>query len=200
MEAYIEGWTAGGRRVSPLAGTRITIGRHPSNDLCLEDDEELSRLHAVLERLGPSWVVRDLNSSNGTRVNGSLVSGERPLMDGDEIRVGSARLVFRTMEPQNLEATVGAEPPPNLTARERDVLLELLRPLISPGPFTQPASTREMAQSLVVSEAAVKQHLSHLYEKFGIHPGPEGRRQRLANQALGRGSVSLAEVRARFGA
>lgn len=199
MDAYVEGWTAGGRQVRPLVGTRITIGRHPSNDMCFEDDVELSRVHAVLELLGPSWVVRDLNSSNGTLVNGGLVSGERPLMDGDEIRVGGARLVFRTVEPLNLEPTVGAAPPPILTARERDVLLELLRPLISPGPFTQPATTRDMARSLVVSEAAVKQHLSHLYEKFGIHTGLDGRRQRLANQALGRGSVSLAEVRARFG-
>jgi len=51
----------------------------------------------------------------------------------------------------------------------------------------------------VVSEAAVKQHMARLYEKFGIHSGLDRRRMRLANEALRRGAVNLAEVRARFG-
>ena len=45
-----------------------------------------------------------------------------------------------------------------------------------------------------VSEAAVKQHLAHLYDKFGIYEG-DRRRVKLANEALRRGAVSLADVR-----
>lgn len=67
------------------------------------------------------------------------------------------------------------------------------------GPFSEPASTRDIAAALVVSEAAVKQHLSNLYDKFGIFTGTDRRRVRLANEALRRGAVSLAEVRAKFG-
>jgi DNA-binding CsgD family transcriptional regulator len=45
----------------------------------------------------------------------------------------------------------------------------------------------------VVTEAAVKQHLSRLYDKFGIFD-QEGRRARLANEAIRRGAVSTAEI------
>jgi DNA-binding NarL/FixJ family response regulator len=47
----------------------------------------------------------------------------------------------------------------------------------------------------VVSEAAVKQHLAHLYDKFGISDGGERRRVRLANEALRRGAVTIALLR-----
>ena len=59
--------------------------------------------------------------------------------------------------------------------------------------FREPASIRQIAGDLVVTEAAVKQHLSRLYDKFGIHER-EGRRARLANEAIRVGSVSTAEL------
>ena len=61
--------------------------------------------------------------------------------------------------------------------------------------FSEPASTRDIAKALSVSEPAVKQHLLRLYDKFGIYEGGERRRVRLANEALRRGAVNLAEVR-----
>jgi len=81
----------------------------------------------VVELVGPSWAVRDLGSRNGTRVNGDLTSGDRLLRSGDELLVGSTRLVFRLSEETAYDVTVGADPPPQLTPRERDVLLELFR-------------------------------------------------------------------------
>ena len=54
---------------------------------------------------------------------------------------------------------------------------------------------QEIADALVISEAAVKQHLAHLYDKFGIHGGGERRRVRLANEALRRGAVTIAGLR-----
>jgi DNA-binding CsgD family transcriptional regulator len=53
-----------------------------------------------------------------------------------------------------------------------------------------------MATRLSISEAAVKQHLGHLYDKFEIYGEGDRRRVRLANEALRRGAVSLADVRA----
>jgi len=199
MQAYLEQWTTAGRVVRPLDGVQLTIGRHASNDVSLDGDAEVSRVHAVLELVGPTWVVRDLASRNGTRVNGELITGDRPLRVADEILVGSTRLVFRAAEQTAYDVTVGAEPAPQLTPRERDVLMELFRPTATPGPFSEPAGTREIAAALVVSEAAVKQHLARLYDKFEIHAGLDRRRMRLANEALRRGAVNLAEVRARFG-
>src|ERR1700727_3791641 len=75
---------------------------------------------------------------------------------------------------------------PELTRRELDVLAALCRPALSDDAFVIPATAREIAGDLVVTEAAVKQHLVRLYAKFRV---PEGlnRRTRLANQAIGLG-------------
>ena len=79
--------------------------------------------------------------------------------------------------------------PPDLTRRERDVLAALCQPLSRGAAFTEPASIHCIADTLGVSEAAVKQHLAHLYDKFGIFEGDERRRVRLANAALSEGVV-----------
>ena len=73
---------------------RVTVGRLPASDVPLPWDEEASRSHAELRRLGDEWMVVDAGSLNGTRVNGERVS-RRALRDGDEIQVGSATLLFR---------------------------------------------------------------------------------------------------------
>ena len=104
------------------------------------------------------------------------------LKPGDELRVGGTRLVYRSDHPPGGgTGTQASEPPPELTRREREVLVVLCRTVLAGEAFTEPASIREIADALVVSEAAVKQHLGHLYDKFGIHGGGERRRVRLAN-------------------
>ena len=60
--------------------------------------------------------------------------------------------------------------------------------------FTEPASTRAIAEELVITQAAVKQHLGNLYDKFGVAADDDHRRARLANEALRRGAVSLSEL------
>jgi DNA-binding CsgD family transcriptional regulator len=195
MGGYLEVWTAAGRELVALEAGRLTLGTDPANDLVLPADPTLSRLHAALERYGAGWCVRDLDSRNGTFVNGRRILGERPLRPGDELRVGATRLVYRSDEPAGGQATQASDPPPELTRREREVLLVLCRTVLDGAAFTEPASIREIADALVVSEAAVKQHLAHLYDKFGIHGGGERRRVRLANEALRRGAVTIAALR-----
>jgi DNA-binding CsgD family transcriptional regulator len=118
-----------------------------------------------------------------------------PPAPGDELRVGATRLVYRSDQPAGGKATQASEPPPQLTRREREVLLVLCRTVLAGAAFTEPASIREIADALVVSEAAVKQHLGHLYDKFGVHGGGERRRVRLANEALRRGAVTITDLR-----
>lgn len=81
----------------------------------------------------------------------------------------------------------------NITRRERDVLLALCRPAASAELFVEPASVREMAHALAVTDAAIKQHLLNLYDKFGIADGGERRRVALARAALQTGVVDLPE-------
>jgi DNA-binding CsgD family transcriptional regulator len=195
MGAYLEVWTPGGRELVTLEAGRLTLGTDPANDLPLPADPTLSRLHAVLERYEAGWCVRDLDSRNGTFVNGERVWRERPLRPGDELRVGATRLVYRSEEPAGGNRTQASEPSPEVTRREREVLVVLCRTVLGGAAFTEPASIREIADALVVTEAAVKQHLAHLHDKFGIHGGGERRRVRLANEALRRGAVTMAGLR-----
>jgi predicted transcriptional regulator len=70
----------------------------------------------------------------------------------------------------------------------------LCRPLVSEDPFPEAISVRQMAQELFVTEAAIKQHLQNLYDKFAI-PTEGERRVRLANEAIRRGAITIAMLR-----
>jgi FHA domain len=172
----------------------MTVGTLESNDVVVDADG-VSRVHAVFERFGDAWCVRDLDSRNGTFVNGGRIIGERALHSGDEIVLGRLRLLFRGPARGNETAAIAEAPP--LTQRERDVLLALCRPLLTGDAFTEPASIRAIAAELVVSEAAVKQHLSRLYFKFDVATEGVRRRVRLANEAVSTGAVKLSDLRPR---
>jgi pSer/pThr/pTyr-binding forkhead associated (FHA) protein len=178
-----------------LAADRTTVGKAAENDIALTEDPTASHLHAILERFPAGWCVTDLGSSNGTRVNGERIWSSRRLRHGDEIRLGQTRLIFRDPVSAGGSQTEVEDAPPALTARERDVLVALCRPLLDRDMFTEPTSTRVIAENLVITQAAVKQHLVNLYDKFGVAADDTNRRSRLANEALRRGAVSLTELR-----
>jgi hypothetical protein len=194
-QAEVEIWRLSGRSVVTLEGARVTVGKARENTIALEDDPTLSRLHAVLERFDAGWCVSDLGSSNGTFVNGERIWSSQRLRHGDELRVGQTRLLFRNSADVGFTATAADEGPPLLTPREHDVLVVLCRPLLDRDMFTEPASVREIATELVISEAAVKQHLVNLYAKFGVQDAAQHRRSRLANEALRRAAVTLTDLR-----
>jgi hypothetical protein len=173
----------------PLREEVTTVGRGRSVDIHLADPS-VSRLHAEIVRRGPYTYVSDLGlSRNGTRVNGRLVA-RRVLEDGDVLSFGSARCRVFGLVAEELAAEVELRRPaaPELTRREQDVVTSLCRPALSDEAFVAPATAREIAADLVVTEAAVKQHLLRLYQKFRI---PEGanRRVRLANEVVALGLV-----------
>ena len=81
----------------PVEGTSLaldaiaTIGRDVNNAIVVED-QFASAEHAILTFRGRAWYVEDLESTNGTFVNGSPVQGVSPLGFGDVIQVGQVRL------------------------------------------------------------------------------------------------------------
>lgn len=172
-----------------LTAEVTTIGRGEGVDIVL-DDPSVSRLHAELVRRGTHVYVSDLGlSTNGTRVNGRPV-GRRVLLDGDVVAFGAARtritgvgqeVVDDTKELRRMSA-------PDLTRRECEVLSSLCRPALLQDAFVAPATAKDIAEELVVTEAAVKQHLLRLYVKFKISEGVN-RRARLANEVISSGVV-----------
>jgi FHA domain-containing protein len=77
----------------PLNSAPVTVGRGGQNDLVLNGDEFASARHARIELRGDGVWVQDLESTNGTFVNGSRVAGAQRLGAGDVLRVGETDLV-----------------------------------------------------------------------------------------------------------
>jgi len=77
----------------PLAGKVFTVGRLPECSIPL-NDANVSRRHAEFRAAGRNFVIADLGSTNGTKVNGTRVQGEQVLRDGDIISFGGTHIRF----------------------------------------------------------------------------------------------------------
>jgi hypothetical protein len=174
----------------PLRDDVTTVGRGAGVDIAL-DDTSVSRLHAEIVRRGPHYYLSDMGlSMNGTRVNGRPV-GRRVLAQGDVLSFGAARMRAGGLAEDRVESdTVELRriSAPDLTRRELEVLTALCRPALQQDAFVAPATAKEIADELFVTEAAVKQHLLRLYQKFRIDEGVN-RRARLANEVISAGVV-----------
>ena len=78
----------------PGSGVRFTIGRTRDCDLCLTD-LSVSRMHALLVRREDGWVLSDLGSHNGTRLNGWLVREAVRVRAGDRVEFGSMAFIIQ---------------------------------------------------------------------------------------------------------
>jgi len=78
----------------PLNSAPVTVGRGGQNDLVLTGDEFASARHARIEARPDGVWVQDLDSTNGTYVNGSRVIGAKLLVEGDILRVGETDLLI----------------------------------------------------------------------------------------------------------
>ena len=175
---------------------RIVIGRRSACELPLSWDERVSRVHAVLERLGGDWCIRDDGlSRNGTFLNGERVQASRALADGDVIAIGHTHLTFRAAATSLLMTRAGSGSAAiSVTPAQRRVLVALCRPLLQNPPSAAPASNREIADELVVSVETVKSHLGALFERFGLQE-PSRNRAELARGTIRLGLVSERDVR-----
>ncbi|MGJ8668607.1 MAG: FHA domain-containing protein [Oceanococcus sp.] len=88
-----------GRKIAEteLSKERITIGRHPSSDIELKDDKAVSGRHAAIITIMKDSFLEDLDSTNGTMVNGRQV-GKHPLSNGDTIQIGRHTLKYEGEE------------------------------------------------------------------------------------------------------
>mgnify|MGYP001589271287 FL=1 len=75
-------------------GDIVSIGRNSTQTIQLLD-RLCSKEHALIRRQGGSYTIRDLGSRNGTFVNSRGVTSDIPLVEGDEITIGSTTLIFR---------------------------------------------------------------------------------------------------------
>jgi predicted component of type VI protein secretion system len=165
--------SAGGAapRSVPLAGERTVVGRSPEADLQL-DDEAVSWNHLEIERRGQVLMATDLDSRNGTALNGEPLDRPRRLRDGDTLIVGGHRLEISGggASPTPVAATVAAgEPGVALNEEERATAAALVAPYRSEGAFAgRPATRAEIAAELHVSERTAQRRLDALAAKLEV--------------------------------
>jgi DNA-binding CsgD family transcriptional regulator len=174
---------------------QLSIGRRPSVDVVLDWDDQVSRVHARLERVEGDWtVVDDGLSRNGTFVNGERIFGRRRLSDGDTLRFGSTTMMFRSPQAEVVAGTMLAGDNPaavELSSGQRRVLVALCRPYKDGAAFASPATNQQIAEELFLSVDAVKTHLRVLFAKFGIERLPQNqKRTRLVERAFLSGVIS----------
>ncbi len=114
----------------------MTIGRHPEN-LVVISDPASSRRHCVIERNGNGWRLRDLNSSNGTRLNGLVIETCR-ILPGDIVTIGGTWIVL-VAPAANMSDS--ATPPESVMDDDEEVVEEM-----------DLAAVEELAEELSESE------------------------------------------------
>ena len=96
-----------------LAKEKISIGRSEDNDITLPDPFS-SGHHALICPSNGGYAVRDNGSKNGTFLNGKKVQGEAELKKGDEVLIGSTRIIYDKELSTNVEVTEMASPARNI--------------------------------------------------------------------------------------
>jgi predicted component of type VI protein secretion system len=158
-----------------LPAGRTVVGRDPEADVCI-DDEAVSWHHLEIESRGGVLMATDLDSRNGTALNGEPLDRSRRLRDGDVLTVGDNRLEVSDATPGRGGATVPASAPAvALSEEERSTAAALVAPYRSEGAFAgRPATRAELAEALHVSERTAQRRLDALAAKLEIS-GDAGR-------------------------
>jgi hypothetical protein len=176
---------------------RVTIGRDPEADVSLAGDAEVSRAHALIERVGQEWTfVDDGLSRNGSFINQTRALGRRRLVDHDRIACGNSEIVFREPVMKTGDSTVSSRdlaPVLPLSPMQRKVLIALCRPVQASDTATA-ATNRQISEEVHLTVDSVKAHLRVLFERYGLGDLPQNeKRARLAATVLLSGVLAAKE-------
>jgi predicted component of type VI protein secretion system len=157
-----------------LKKEKISIGRSEDNDITLPDAFS-SGHHALIYPSNGGFAVRDNGSKNGTFLNGKKVQGEAELKKGDEVLIGSTRLIYDKELSSNVEVTEMASPARNINTiiHIKDIIKKTdidttIKSMATPADFLRIRSdVKSMAVLNEVSKALVlHQPLSELLDRI----------------------------------
>jgi pSer/pThr/pTyr-binding forkhead associated (FHA) protein len=150
-----------GARLQPIRLDKAVVlfGRHPDCDVVITSSRKVSRKHCCIAQVNNTYVVRDLGSMNGVRVNGVAVKRTARLKPGDELIVGDVVFHLRE-EAKNGRASSAASPRPASAKPVPPHMISQDIPVVIP----------EEEQSFAVEESSVK---SPTDAELPIELGPE---------------------------
>ncbi|HEX2750490.1 MAG TPA: nucleotide exchange factor GrpE [Verrucomicrobiales bacterium] len=154
----------------PLAGEHVRLGRNPANDIVI-DNSWISSYHAEF-RLGADGVieVRDLNSSNGTTVNGKRIETAR-LTPGDAVGFGQLEAIFDPPENAGLNGAAARTPVPAPNAVPTASMKKPVSPRVEP---VIPISRHEVTEPLPPAGGASRIVVPVPVQPTTLVPAPDG--------------------------
>lgn len=156
----------------PLDKERVTVGRYSSNDIVLNDNA-VSGKHAVIVTIVQDSFLEDLDSTNGTLINGKPIS-KHPLRDGEEISIGRNTLKYQGRVAEDMDKTM----------------------ILKPGAYIAAAAKPEVAAAHLATgghEAPLKPVLGKLRVTSGANQGKELELTK-ALTTLGKPGVQVAAI------
>ena len=162
-----------------LKQDKISIGRSADNDIAILDPYS-SGHHSLIYKKDKRYVVRDNNSKNGTFLNGKKIQGETILNKGDEVLIGSTRIIFDQEISTNVEVTdtPSSSAAINSMIQIEDILKETdLSTTIKAQPMDMNKMRIEHRISSVISEVSkalvlhlpLNELLEHILDLIGQH-------------------------------
>ncbi len=132
----VSGEAAG--KLFPLNKPDLVIGRSPSADIRI-NEKAVSHTHARVKADGERFTIRDLGSTNGTLVNGAVITATVALSGGDTVSVGATTFTFLAGEDAAMDQTMqlqnGTQPPPPGLARGNYLDSVRQQPSMPPAPM-----------------------------------------------------------------
>ncbi|MBN2470730.1 MAG: FHA domain-containing protein [Anaerolineae bacterium] len=134
-------WPDGPMQSYELSKPSVAIGRSPGNDIALPDANALSRYHAALSYRDEEVYLEDLDSINGTYVDGRRLEPNTPalLAGGEEVQIGEIRLIFHPLDDNPTQPYLPGDITQRIAYEQPSYRVELIEPTqgVAPGVFVQ---------------------------------------------------------------
>jgi hypothetical protein len=169
----LPGKSGGQTREVPLDGRDIAIGRSPTCDIMLEDDQLVSRRHALLRYNGSEYTIVDLGSSNGTFLNEEETHEETPLRDGDLIGIGEYEILYSKSAPVSPDDSQAATQVTQDISGSRPALEAAPEPEAAVEPEPEPVAAAPEPAAPVIAATAAGAAASQTTEHETMAPAPQ---------------------------
>lgn len=163
----------------------MTIGRAPTNRIVLHD-EVCSRYHCEVFQNGSQWKIRDLQSRNGTLIDGEAVAGEEELKPGQVVEIGPCELAFTYDLSQAFPKAPSSSEATETDARRTVDVLDYMPPIAEPTIIHREAENPYVAgsRSVNLDRDRTSRELGQLY-RLALDMGGANNSKQLAEIVLG---------------
>lgn len=157
----------------PLDKAIVLFGRNADCDVVLLNSRKVSRKHCCIARIDDRYVIRDLGSMNGIRLNGEVIEREAEIRSGDEVQIGDVSYRLQPSAPsKNQRSRPAARPAPGTLPPKMQLSPQVKAnsppPSAVPGSGKSPPAVDPMLYSMEVPVALPEEGADFIIEQTGL--------------------------------